>query len=330
MSTAEATSTGEVPHQHLAEAGVWIARLHGESRSAQMEAGFREWLHASPMNARAFEVATETWIEAGNLRRLIPLAHGPRWQAARKPALVLSAIAAVIVGIGVTFLLLPPRGISTGVGEQRTLNLEDGTHISLNTSTRVIVHYDRKSRRIDLKNGEALFDVAKRSGWPFIVTAGGREVTALGTRFVVRNDDMQGLSVTLLEGKVSVAPASDRGNVILAPGERASFQPEHDLHIDRPELQKSLAWRRGQVILDDTPLALAVAEMNRYSSLRIVVDRPEAAALLINGLFQAGDSRSFAEAIAVTYGLKVVDHSDGIVLAGVPAHPASDARAEHH
>jgi transmembrane sensor len=154
-------------------------------------------------------------------------------------------------------------------------------------------------------------------------------VRALGTAFVVRNDP-QGLAVTLIEGKVSVASKSGQVELLLAPGERASFGAGKRMRIDRPELNRSLAWRRGQVVLDDTPLASAVEEMNRYSPLELTVERPQAAALLINGLFQAGDSRSFARAVASTYGLEVVDRGDRIVLAGIPSTPESGARPERH
>jgi transmembrane sensor len=65
-------------------------------------------------------------------------------------------------------------------------------------------------------------------------------------------------------------------------------------------------------------LVAAVAEMNRYSPIKLVIEQPEAATLLISGLFQAGDSASFARAVAATYGLTAVNKGDRIVLAGVP------------
>jgi ferric-dicitrate binding protein FerR (iron transport regulator) len=67
-------------------------------------------------------------------------------------------------------------------------------------------------------------------------------------------------------------------------------------------------------------LSLAVAEINRYSSVEVSIERPEAKQILVNGLFQAGDSRSFAEAVALTYGLRVVSQEGRLVLSGIPHH----------
>ena len=72
MNSRTAKTKDPVPSEHLAEAGVWIARLHGDERGAALEAGFRQWLHANTLNARAFELATEVWEEAENLRRIVP------------------------------------------------------------------------------------------------------------------------------------------------------------------------------------------------------------------------------------------------------------------
>jgi len=184
--------------------------------------------------------------------------------------------------------------------------------VYLNTATHIVVHYDRHSRRVELEAGEALFDVAKSSDRPFMVTAGDRQVTALGTSFVVRRD-AQRLAVTLVEGKVTV-----NQTFTLSPGQRLTLTPGGGARLDMPSLEIATAWRRGQVILDDTPLSSAVAEMNRYSPVELVIEQPEAGRLLISGLFQAGDSASFARAIAATYGLTALNKGDRIVLAGVP------------
>ncbi len=74
--------------------------------------------------------------------------------------------------------------------------------------------YDERARRVQLDAGEALFEVSKRHDWPFIVTAGGHEIRALGTSFVVRRDNGR-LAVTLVDGKVTV---SGRGAIHRAHG----------------------------------------------------------------------------------------------------------------
>lgn len=345
----------------VAEAGVWIARLHGEQRGQELEAGFRRWLAEQPGNRHAFEVATEVWEDARDLRRIIPLVPvEDRARGARLPWAAAALAAAIgILAIGIVWYVRSGV-VATDVGEQRLVTLEDGTRVFLNTATRVVVHYDEALRRVELESGEALFNVARRSDWPFIVTAGDRQVRALGTSFVVRRDDQQ-LAVTLVEGKVTVSQAFGGGSpnvraaaepaaasvpalassqtsskapavvsqsraYTLIPGERLTFPANDIVRLDRPSLEQAVAWRHGQVVLDDTPLADAVAEMNRYNTRRLVVERPEAAGLRVNGLFQAGDSSSFANAVAQTYGLQVTERSEEIVLGGVPEPAAGRSR----
>jgi transmembrane sensor len=101
----------------------------------------------------------------------------------------------------------------------------------------------------------------------------------------------------------------------LAPGERLQLGSDARPEIDRPSLTAVTAWRRGQVILDETPLAQAVEEMNRYSNVKLSVADPKAAAIPISGLFQAGDSVIFAHAIAKTNGLHLVQRTNEIELA---------------
>jgi transmembrane sensor len=179
----------------------------------------------------------------------------------------------------------------------------------------VVVNYTEHERRLDLQQGEALFEVAKDPARPFIVIAGDRQVRALGTAFVVRRDERQ-LAVTLIEGKVAVA------SVTLAPGQRLTLANQHAPTLDRPSIDKVTAWRRGQIELEQATLADAIVEMNRYSAIKLAIESPEAAALRVNGVFRAGDTAGFAAAVARAYGLTVEHRSEQLLLTGAPAAAA--------
>lgn len=346
MSPTETPTRQPVPPARLAEASVWIAKLHGDGRGRAIEHGLRRWLQENPDNARAFELATEVWEESANLRRFISLPGSERKQARTwwRPMLAAASCAMLFVVAGLVWLQF--RGvISTDVGEQRQVTLDDGTRVFLNTDTRIDVKFDEQARRVELRRGEALFNVAKRTEWPFVVLVGDREVRALGTSFVVRKDAGR-TAVTLVEGSVLVTPLPaainnvapkiieapgasvempslpeslpDDHGVKLAPGQRLTFSNDAPVKLDTPSVDRTTAWRRGQVILDDTPLQTAAAEMNRYNQTKLVVENPEAGSLLINGLFQAGDSTHFANAVAQAYGLTVIQRGNEIVISGKP------------
>ncbi len=321
-----------------AEAAAWVARLHGPNRTQDVEAGLRRWLADDPEHAAAFELITDTWDKSAGLKRRI-IEHVSSWERpgfriSFSRAALVTAVTIVLAVIG-TLLFLRGDGVSTAVGERRVVVLDDGTRVHLNTDSQVRVRYDKTLRRVSLERGEALFEVAKHADWPFIVTAGGREIRALGTEFLVRRGD-QSVAVTLVEGKVSVSPVSGRpattaqgsaapplntpaGSaprsevVTLAPGDRLTFTDAGSANIDHPSMERVTAWERGEVTLDDTSLADAAAEMNRYSREKILID-DTVRANRVSGIFQAGDSMNFALAVARTHHLKVLRQPRGIVL----------------
>jgi transmembrane sensor len=316
--------------QVIAEAGVWVARLHGLNAQSAKQ-GLRRWLAENESHRQAFELATEVWEESGSLRGLVtthlarsapPPAAGARWVRSG----MVAATALLAIAGSVLYFSRPPPGVTTGVGEQRLLTLEDGTRIWLNTSTNLVVRYDRSFRRVNLNEGEALFDVVKNPQRPFVVTAGDRQVTALGTSFEVRREGPR-ITVVLVEGRVTVARIAEvaiRAKretpevEVLNPGQRVTFAAGGDARLDRPPMEKITDWQRGKVNLDDVSLADAVAEMNRYSIVQLRVERAEAAAVRVSGIFRAGDSMSFARAVSQAYGLVPLEQAHEIVLTGVP------------
>lgn len=308
MNTPPETSQ-RIPESLIAEAGVWAARLHSPQRTAQSDAGFKEWLRAHPDHARAFELISDVWDDAVYLPRVAYR----RPTASRRTHAWTFAYAAGIVTvllIGGLVLFQQPQ-YQTRIGEQRVLTLKDGSRVHMNTDTRLDVRYTEEARMVVLLQGEALFDVAQQAKSPFIVKAGANEIKALGTSFIVRFAADK-TAVTLVEGKVAI------GGIELTPGQRLIVSPHRPPQLDQTSIEQAAAWQRGQVSLNKTPLSEAVEEMNRYSETKIVIREPQASGLLISGLFQAGDIESFARGVALSYGLQVTKQSDQLILSGAP------------
>lgn len=308
-----------------AEAAAWITRLHGPNRSDDMEEGFRRWLASSPENAAEFDGLNEVWDFSvqrvavqgvPRLHRLHTSRHKVRWAQA--------AVLAVVFVVGALAVSVGTRGTSysTAIGEQRLVLLPDGSKVSMNSDTLVRVKYEKSRRRLLLERGEAYFEVSKDAQRPFAVVAGSREVVALGTSFVVRYEPDR-TAVTLMEGKVTVGARSDGLAAItssrapaqvLQPGERLVLIERGGEHKDRPDLGAVVAWRRGEVLLEDTPLRQAVAEMNRYDKAQIIIDSDAVATLNVSGLYHTGDNRGFAAAVAKMHGLQVVERDERLHL----------------
>ncbi|UYY59181.1 FecR family protein [Sphingomonas sp. S2-65] len=308
--------TRPFPARHAdAEAAAWIARLQADDRSSSTDAGLQEWLRADPANADAFERATELWAMLPGVALCADAATpvrqsaAPQGWATRRQFQALAASALLLIGVGAGWWLFDGGDdYGTRRGEQKVATLEDGSRIALNTDTEVEVRYARDERRVTLERGEAMFDVAPNHARPFLVTAGDKQIRALGTSFIVRRTG-SGVVVTLLEGKVSV---TDRRAVnksvnptILAPGERLTANADAPSTIDQPAIDAVTAWRRGQAVFSDTPLSAAVAELNRYGGPHIAVEDPHLASLRVSGVFATSDTTEFAAAIAALHGLRI-------------------------
>lgn len=309
---------------NLAEASAWLIRLQSPERTATVEAAFRTWLAESPAHARAYARVADLWevipgaVQLDRRRMIDASPKGPsRWW---RP-LAAAACGALLVVVA-TFAWFQWRDpvYQTAVGGMEVVALPDGTRITLNTDTRVVVDYDRHQRRVRLERGEALFEDADDPQRPFLVQVGDRQVRALGTTFQVRLDPDR-IAVTLVDGRVAVsggAPAIDRSGplapTILSPGERLVLRSDGRASLDHPSIKALTAWRRGEAVFDDVPLAAAVDEINRYGGATVRIGDPALAKLRVSGVFTVHDPAEFASALAKLHHLQVVHSGKTITI----------------
>lgn len=346
--TQGANDRPRVTREILAEAAVWVTRLHGPDRSRAMERECLTWQAQSAAHRLAFERCTDTWQEVAGLSRAqIQAAVSEQsrrersWRGrAGRVALAVAMLCCVSVS---AVILWPGQTYRTDVGEQRSIILADGSRMTLNTSTEVRVWLTQAQRSVTVKQGEALFEVAKDAGRPFVVSVADAQVLATGTAFLVsaklpRESAGDAFAVTLLEGQVIVQGSTGASHHVLSapvrmsPGERLRVGQSPDTpnqrpaqaQVDRPQLDQLLAWQRGFAILDNTLLPDAIADMNRYSKVQIALaDSPALRSLRISGSYRTGDNEGFAHAVARLHGLVVTPRGGGLELSASPADAAS-------
>lgn len=334
----------EVTRKIAAEAAAWVARLHGPKRSRAMELQCLQWQALSAAHRHAFERCTEVWMEVPNAALAAGYVPPPRptpsggGGAAGRRKMTLAAVAAssavVLVVVASWTFLQDGTGYQTAVGEAQTVVLGDGTRMFINTDTRVHVDLGSKQRTVNIESGEVAFEVAKDVARPFVVRAAASEVVALGTVFSVRLTPSSGaagesLTVTLLEGKVSVRPVAGGDGQAVAPARALVMQPGERVRlarapgrdaatrqeVDHPRLDQVIAWKRNEAVFDRTSLSDAVAEMNRYSRTPLVLVGDLARAeWLVSGQFRTGDNAGFAKALAALHGLEVRERDGRLEL----------------
>lgn len=315
------------------EAADWIARLNGPDGVRDRPA-FEHWYRESPDHAAAFDRLSALFAAAGRAGRPVAADAGP---SARSPMTAASwpgryALAAAIAIVALlTCALVFERVSAPGVGREaqvasfaapptgaRRIVLADGSEVLLSPGSAVDVALGRDKRRLRLLRGRAEFSVARESR-PFTVSAGGAEVVARGTRFVVALTRGRA-TVALLEGRVDVsyvAPAgsADRRHIArLRPGQSLVVEPAGArapspgrAAVPRP------ASAPAMLEFDETPRGDAVEEVNRHGSPTIRLRDPALARLRITGAFRPGDTSGFAESIAAAFALEAERASDGTI-----------------
>jgi transmembrane sensor len=319
----------------------WFA-LRRRKADAGEDQQFARWLESDPVNRRAYDEVTRSWeiaalaaadqnVIAMRSEALMIRARPPReyfrvWGAAATAATVLLAMTGIyFTNPGLLGSVEHRAGpdhmiLRTGIGQQATATLEDGSRVTLNTNTAVEVNYSKLRRDIRLIAGQALFKVAHNAARPFIVAVANREVVAVGTEFEVRLDGEK-VRVALLEGRVRVQPLSSQSGPqaaqpisVLAPGEQLVAGTAGDVMVKPAKVEELVSWETGRVRFDNTPLSEAIAEMNRYNHTPIVIADPSLARIRISGTFRAGQSWPFAEAVAEAFAVRAESSSDAIRL----------------
>lgn len=199
------------------------------------------------------------------------------------------------------------QAYATARGQQLNVALPDaplqGSSLQLDTASRAEVSLYRDRREVRLSEGQAMFVVHPDASRPFHVWAGGLQITVVGTRFSVRHSaqgqDAGQTVVEVEEGRVRVAPAlPGQAAVELVAGQRVAADGHGGLGAVASKSPGAVApWRSGRVSFDQTPLAQAIAEFERYGSTGLVVRDPAVAVLPVGGSYSLKQHRQFAEAL---------------------------------
>ncbi|AQR61665.1 hypothetical protein BZG35_08380 [Brevundimonas sp. LM2] len=305
---------------HYEAAVAWLVRLR-EPDTPALTAAFQAWLAADPAHAFAFAemealfdaVATPTRAAAERDRRAQGRSafrpHYPRSWARpllRRPLAVAAGLAAAVLlvtGQSDRLATIGAEGV-TAPGEIETLTLADGSRVTLNTRSIIQAEVDRAGRAVRLERGEAFFDIASDPARPFYVHAGDARIRVVGTRFNVRRDRDR-VVVTVDHGVVAVAPTSNLDNpATVVVGRQAVVQDQAVTAEPAPLDGQATAWRRGQLVFNQTPLREVVAELNRYRAGRILVLNADLADQTVSGAFNTANVDGAVRGIERTLGTR--------------------------
>ena len=336
-------SNGKTRAAVVAEASEWFIDFRAGDVDGEARLRFIEWLRRSPEHIQAYLEVSGVWSElpssdpegrfdiasliarARNEPDVIPLSQvNPRLtppppaadpralrKLSRRPVL---AAAALVLLTSVTALFLwinsdTARSYSTGVGEQRTIQLADGSTVELNARSRVKVRLTERRRDVALIEGQALFSVAKDKQRPFVVQVGDAQVRAVGTEFDVYKKHAETV-VTVVEGRVetySGADGADAAAIMLSAGEQLTVLPHTVTKPTRADTVAATAWVQKRLIFEETPLNEVAEEFNRYNRRPLTIDDAELQTLKISGVYSSTDPASLINFLRSQNSINVIE-----------------------
>jgi transmembrane sensor len=303
------------------QALVWLTRRQSGHWQAAEQRELEAWLAADPTHALAWLRAQDLWQGLEGLRPLareeLARARRPRAASLRSnrwaAGLALAGVAACAVWIGLT-----PGGldasqvIQTARGEQRTLTLADGSHLQLNTASRVEVRYSPFCRCLKLLSGEAVFKVAHGDVRGFEVQVGAGQVRDIGTEFWLREQTGK-VAVAVLAGAVEVRAGSELQATRLQAGQRYAYDAEgRSLPADSTPLADLTAWREGALVFRDTPLTEVLSEFARYHTVHLQLDR-KLADYRLSGRFASRDLDGVLRLLERAYPIRVERSANSVI-----------------
>lgn len=354
-----ATHGSTIKPQAAAEAAAWFAEFRAGDVTPGTRARLDDWLRQSPQHIQAYLEVAAGWAELPtadpegriDMQALVARAResddenvvtlpqasksGPRSNPrGRIRALAASlALISILSGTVAWVWLYRADTYSTGIGEQRTLVLADGSTVILDALTTVRVRFSKTARAVDLVKGQAYFHDTYDPGRPFVVRSDETTIRAIGTQFDVHRQQ-DGMVVTVVEGKVAVAessqvpdPAAGLSSIM---DDRASLRPPGLTHMfvsageqvtltaqlirksERVDVSAATAWLQKRLVFDNTPLQEVAAQFNLYSSRRLVIVDPVLRSVGISGVYSSADPVSLIGFLRAQPTLLVTETDDEI------------------
>lgn len=251
------------------QAAAWFLRIRGDASLAQ-QPEFSGWLAADPANAEEYQAFEALWNDFGNTRQTEALATAMERQQGKSRSSLRRGVCALLLMLAAAagwlgYRLSPQEmALRTPIGERQQITLRDGSQLQLNAATEIEVRYSWRQRQVDLRHGEALFDVARNPYRPFVIDSGLAQITVRGTRFVV-NRLPDRLRVSVDHGLVEVA-SSRQPDEVWQVGAGQVVEVDGAGHLHRVDLAASnaLAFTRGNLVFEDADLGEIAASLSRY------------------------------------------------------------------
>ena len=339
------------------QAGDWLVILDRGDITVQQQLELQQWLARSDYHREYLEKLAKNWDSMAimqQLSELFPLQETAlqadhsarpayaglrqlatdynRWFTDNTRLAVSGLAAALLLAALLPLLVSTPGQYATGIGEQLTLTLRDGTEVALNTNSRLAVDYTPEHRVVRLLQGEAHFTVEKNPQRPFIVYAGDGLVWAVGTAFNVRYTSAV-VDVTVTEGRVKVIPdvpddtaaALAQPQPLISPsttplgarealievGQAVQYNTDnkqitaYSKALSEESMAQKTAWQQGALVFNGEPLSKAIDEISRFTQKQIVIADPALSDIRVGGYYKLNNIEALLASLSEGFNFQV-------------------------
>lgn len=312
----------------------WFLRIRDAEADDAIRTKFEQWLMANQAHQQAYADVSKVWESFDSTHELEKLADmadqqnyfqkAERTQRLRK--YIAGAVVAAVIGLGGLLGLQTWRAQPTlqmvaqaEVGQVKSQQLEDGTLLTMNTGTELEITYYRDRRLVNLKQGEAIFEVARDEARPFIVDSGQAKVTVLGTRFAV-NRLQKLVRVSVDHGTVKVEQqgadqAINPHSLVLHDGEVAEVranhtQPEHT----KRHASDAFAFEKGMVVFEEADMDEIAETLSRYRKLPLIAEQPVTGKVHISSMLKTNAIETFISQMPEMAPVRIVPTANATII----------------
>lgn len=312
----------------------WYLCLNSADATEEERRSFQTWRNENPEHALAFSRVETLWgkfdpvhsdaAKAG-LKSALKTGTNIKQIArhAKTPMLGLLLSALLYGSLQSTPVLIWMADNKTSIGEQKTITLDDGSVIKLNTDTAIDLDFNDMQRIVILRKGEILVTVSKDKSRPFIIATQHGTAKALGTKYNVRLEN-NGTQVAVVESSVETCnnptllgtnlfSYKEKTCVTLIAGQATEFNNEDLGKVNAIDTESIVGWASGSLAIDNQPLPTVLKELQRYSKSTLRYNDAELNRLHVSGVIPLHDIRQSLGVLSTRLPIQVNELPDNTI-----------------
>ena len=225
-------------------------------------------------------------------------------------------------------------------GQHKEVILEDGTKITLNSSSKIIYptsFKDSTTREVTLI-GEAFFDVAKNPNKPFLIHTPRMEISVLGTAFNVRDYEVESNAETaLIRGKISISKSGNENQKYLlipkqkfivskksANGQKSGTPIENEVNKNEVAIQNfevskrdgsalETEWLLNRITIKEEPLSDIAIKLERIYGVKLKIINPNVSKQKYSATFENENLNNILNALQIVEPFKYKTINDQLI-----------------